>query len=389
MPVLEKEIVILSAARTPFGKFCGALKELTATELGVIAGRAAIERAGVRPDEIDQVIFGNAQQTSADAIYLARHIGLQIAVPVSVPALTVNRICGSGFQSIVSGAQLLLLGEASFVLAGGTENMSQAPHVIRGARSGIPLGEGKLEDSLWSALTDTYCHFNMAETAENLASRYGVTREEADEFAYQSQMRTKSAQESGRLSQEIAPIAGLLDGDEHPRPGTTREGLAALQPVFRKDGIVTAGNASGISDGAAAVVLSTSEKAGQRGIQPLARIVSWGIAGCEPAVMGIGPVPAIRMALDRADLALDEINLIEVNEAFACQYLAVEKELGLDRKKVNVNGGAIAIGHPLGATGARLTTTLIYELKRRNARYGLGSACIGGGQGIALLLERM
>jgi acetyl-CoA acyltransferase 2 len=389
MPGLDKEIVILSAARTPFGKFCGALKDLTATELGVIAGRAVIEKAGVPADKIDHVIFGNAQQTSADAIYLARHIGLQTGMPASVPALTVNRICGSGFQSIVSGAQLLVLGEANFVLAGGTENMSQAPHVIRGARSGIPLGEGRLEDSLWSALTDTYCHLNMAETAENLASRYGVTREEADEFAYQSQMRTKSAQESGRLSQEIVPILGLLDGDEHPRPSTTRAGLAALQPVFRKDGIVTAGNASGISDGAAAVVLSTSEKARKRGIQPLARIVSWGIAGCQPDIMGIGPVPAIRTALDRAGLALSEIDLIEVNEAFACQYLAVEKELGLDRKKVNVNGGAIAIGHPLGATGTRITTTLIYELKRRNARYGLGSACIGGGQGIALLLERV
>ena len=389
MTGLEKEIVILSAARTPFGKFCGALKDLTATELGVIAGRAAIERAGARPEEIDHVIFGNAQQTSADAIYLARHIGLHVGVPASVPALTVNRICGSGFQSIVSGAHLLLLGEASFVLAGGTENMTQAPHVIRGARSGIPLGEGRLEDSLWSALTDTYCNFNMAETAENLASRYGITREEADEFAYQSQIRTKSAQESGRLSQEIVSIVGLLDHDEHPRPDTTREALAALKPVFRKDGIVTAGNASGISDGAAAVVLSTSEKAGRRGIRPLARIVSWGIAGCEPAIMGIGPVPAIRMALDRAGLALDEIDLVEVNEAFACQYLAVEKELALDREKVNVNGGAIAIGHPLGATGTRLTTTLIYELERRNARYGVGSACIGGGQGIALLLERI
>jgi acetyl-CoA acyltransferase 2 len=389
MAGLEKEIVILSAVRTPFGKFCGALKDLTATELGVIAGRAAIERAGVRPEEIDHVIFGNAQQTSADAIYLARHIGLQVGVPASVPALTVNRICGSGFQSIVSGAHLLLLGEASFVLAGGTESMTQAPHVIRGARSGIPLGEGRLEDSLWSALTDTYCNFNMAETAENLASRYGITREETDEFAYQSQMRTKSAQESGRLSQEIVSIVGLLDRDEHPRPSTTREALAALKPVFRKDGIVTAGNASGISDGAVAVVLSTSEKAGQRGIRPLARIVSWGIAGCEPAIMGIGPVPAIRMALDRAGLALDEIDLVEVNEAFACQYLAVEKELALDREKVNVNGGAIAIGHPLGATGTRLTTTLIYELERRNARYGVGSACIGGGQGIALLLERI
>ena len=389
MPGLEKEIVILSAARTPFGKFCGALKDLSATELGIIAGRAAIEKARISPADIEHVIFGNAQQTSADAIYLARHIGLKLGVPASVPALTVNRICGSGFQSIVSGAQLLLLGEAGFVLAGGTENMSQAPHVIRGARSGIPLGEGGLEDSLWSALTDTYCSLNMAETAENLASRYGITREEADEFAYQSQMRTKSAYESRRFNEEIVSIGGVLDRDEHPRPSTTREALATLRPVFRKDGIVTAGNASGISDGAAAVVLSTSEAARQKGIQPLARIVSWGIAGCDPAVMGIGPVPAIEMALDRAGLALNKIDLIEVNEAFACQYLAVEKELDLDRKKVNVNGGAIAIGHPLGATGTRLTTTLIYELTRRNARYGVGSACIGGGQGIALLLERI
>jgi acetyl-CoA acyltransferase 2 len=389
MPGLSQEIVILSAARTPFGKFCGALKDLTATELGVIAARAALERAGVRPDEIDHVIFGNAQQTSADAIYLARHIGLRVGAPASVPALTVNRICGSGFQSIVSGAQLLLLEEASLVLAGGTESMSQAPHIIRGARSGISLGEGKLEDSLWSALTDSYCGLNMAETAENLASRYAITREETDQFAYQSQMRAKSAQESGRLIEEILPVAGLLDRDEHPRPGTSQEGLAALKPVFRKDGLVTAGNASGISDGAAAVVLSTSEKAKQWGIQPLARILSWGTAGCDPAVMGIGPVPAIRMALQRAGLGLDEIDLIEVNEAFACQYLAVEKELGLDRTKVNVNGGAIAIGHPLGATGTRLTATLIYELKRRNARYGVGSACIGGGQGIALVVERI
>ena len=312
MAGLEKEIVILSAARTPFGKFCGALKDRTATELGVIAGRAAIETAGARAEEIDHVIFGNAQQTSADAIYLARHIGLQVGVP-------------AGFQSIVSGAHLLLLGEASFVLAGGTENMSQAPHVIRGARSGIPLGEGRLEDSLWSALTDTYCNFNMAETAENLASRYGITREEADEFAYQSQIRTKSAQASGRFSQEIVPIVGLLDRDEHSRPDTSREALAGLKPVFRRDGIVTAGNASGISDGAAAVVLSTSAEARRREIQPLARIVSWGIAGCEPAIMGIGPVPAIKIALERAGLALSEIDLVEVNEAFACQYLAVEK----------------------------------------------------------------
>ncbi len=388
MPV-DHDIVILSAARTPFGTFGGALKDLTATELAVIAGRSAVHKAGIRPEEIDHVIFGNAQQTSTDAIYLARHVGLRLGISQSVPALVVNRICGSGFQSIISGAQLLLLGEASFVLAGGTESMSQAPHVVRGARWGIPLGQGKLEDSLWSALTDTYCNLNMAETAENLARSYGITRAEADEFSYLSQMRVKSAQESGRLREEIVAIEGVLDHDEHPRPDTTLEGLAALKPVFRRDGIVTAGNASGIADGAAAVILSTAAKARERGVEPLARIVSWGVAGCDPEIMGIGPVPAIKLALDRGSLALDQLDLIEVNEAFSCQYLAVERELELDRGKVNVNGGAVAIGHPLGATGTRLTATLIYELKRRDARYGVGSACIGGGQGIALILQRI
>jgi acetyl-CoA acyltransferase 2 len=389
MPNGKKEIVVLSAARTPFGKFCGALKDLTATELGVAAARAAMARAGVSPEEIDHVVFGNVLQTSADAVYLARHTGLKSGVPVSAPALTVNRLCGSGFQAIISGAQLLLLGEADIVLAGGTENMSQAPHVIRGARWGIPLGEGRMEDSLWSALSDSYCKLNMAETAENLARRYGITREQADDFAYQSQMRAKAAQESGRLTEEIAPIAGVLNRDEHPRPNTTRAGLAELKPAFQKDGVVTAGNASGITDGAASVVLSTAEIADRRGLIPLARIVAWGVAGCDPEIMGIGPVPAVKVALERAGLALDQIDLFEINEAFACQYLAVEKELGLDRNKVNVNGGAIAIGHPLGATGARLTATLIYELQRRPARYGVGGACIGGGQGIALIIERM
>jgi acetyl-CoA acyltransferase 2 len=389
MPKRDREIVILSAARTPFGKFGGAFKDLTATHLGVVAAGAALARGKVEAAEIDHVIFGNVLQTSTDAVYLARHIALKAGVPESVPAVIVNRLCGSGFEAIILGAQLLLLNEAQFVLAGGTENMTQAPHVIRGARFGIPLGQGRLEDSLWSALTDTYCNLSMAKTAENLAVKYGITREAADDFAYQSQMRTKAAQGSGRLNEEIVPMAGVLERDEHPRPGTTREGLAGLNPVFRKDGVITAGNASGITDGAAAVVLATAEKAAARGLKPLARIVSWGIAGCDPSLMGIGPVPAARIALERAGLALNQIDLIEVNEAFACQYLAVEKELGLDRNKVNVNGGAIALGHPLGATGSRITTTLIYELRRRNQCYGLGSACIGGGQGIALLIENM
>jgi acetyl-CoA acetyltransferase family protein len=385
----EKSIVILAGARTPFGKFGGALKDLTATDLGVLAAQAVIERAGVSAENIDHVIFGNALQTSSDGIYLARHIGLRAGIPQSTPALTLNRLCGSGFQSIITGTQMLLLGEANFVLAGGTESMSQAPHVIRGARWGMPLGQGKLEDSLWSALTDSYCDFSMAHTAENLATKYGITREQADEFAFQSQRRTRLASKSGRLNEEIVPIAAVLQSDEHPRPETTREDLAALQPAFKKNGVVTAGNASGICDGAAAVILTTEAVARKNGLEPLAKILSWGIIGCDPTMMGIGPVSAIRAALDRANLTLEQIDLIEVNEAFAAQYLAVERELGLDRERVNVNGGAIALGHPLGATGARITVTLMYELKRRRVRFGIGSACIGGGQGIALLIENI
>jgi acetyl-CoA acyltransferase 2 len=356
----------------------------------VFAAQAAIKRAGVRVENIDHVIFGNGLQTSSDAIYLARHIGLRAGIPQSTPALTLNRLCGSGFQSIITGAQLLLLGEADFVLAGGTESMSQAPHVIRGARWGMPLGDGgKLDDSLWSALTDSYCDLSMAHTAENLATKYGITRKQADEFAYQSQMRTKLARESGRLDEEIVPVNAVLQRDEHPRPETTREGLAALKPAFKKDGVVTAGNASGICDGAAAVILTTQATASANQLKPVAKILSWGITGCDPRIMGIGPVSAIRAALERAHLSLDRMDLIEVNEAFAAQYLAVERELGLNRERMNVNGGAIALGHPLGATGTRITVTLMYELQRRGGRLGLGSACIGGGQGIALVIENI
>ena len=383
----EKAIVILAGARTPFGKFGGAFKRITATELGVFAGTAAMRRARVSPADVDHVIFGNVLQTSSDAIYLARHVGLRAGIPKNSPALTVNRLCGSGFQSIISGAQLLLLGEANLVLAGGAENMTQAPHVVRGARWGLPLGEGKLEDSLWSALTDTYCNVSMAMTAEKLAAQYGITRAQADAFALQSQKRASAAKDAGRLSEEIVGIEGVLENDEHPRPDTTLEELAALPPAFTKGGIVSAGNACGICDGAAAVVLAAEARARAENRTPLARIVSWAITGCEPSLMGIGPVEAIRIALQRADLALEQIDLFEVNEAFAAQYLAVEKELGLDRERVNVNGGAIAFGHPLGASGTRITLTLALELKRRQARYGIGSACIGGGQGIALLIE--
>ena len=383
----QKRIVILAGARTPFGKFGGSLRRFTATDLGVFAAVGAIERANIVPADIDHVIFGNALQTSSDAIYLARHIGLRTGVPELSPALTVNRLCGSGFQSIISAAQLLLLDEAETVLAGGTENMSQAPHVVRGARWGVPLGDGKFEDSLWSALTDTYANASMAMTAENLAAQYGISREQADAFALQSQIRTGRAVDSGRLAEEIVFIEGVLESDEHPRPETTLEELAALRPAFIQDGIVTAGNACGICDGAAAVIVTSEEKARAGRHAPLARVISWGITGCDPRIMGIGPVGAIRKALDRAGLTLDQIDLFEVNEAFAAQYLAVEQELGLDRERVNVNGGAIALGHPLAATGARLTLTLALELRKRGARYGVASAWIGGGQGIALVIE--
>lgn len=394
---MQREVVFLSGARTAFGSFCGTLREQTATDLGVAAARGALERSGVKPEDIDHVIFGNVIQSCSDAAYLARHIGLRAGLPIDVPAVTVNRLCASGFQSIVDGAMQILLGESDFVLAGGTENMSQAPHVIRGARWGIPLGQGSLEDSLWQGLTDSYPGMPMAITAENLAEKYGITRQEADEYAYRSQMATKAAREAGKFKEEIVPLEVRgpkktvihFEVDEHPRPDTTLEKLAKLPPYFKEDGVVTAGNASGISDGAAAVVIAAREKAEGRGLKPLGRLISWGVTGCDPSIMGIGPVGATKMALQKAGMTLEQIDLIEVNEAFAAQYLAVEKELGLNRDRVNVNGGAIAIGHPVGTSGTRLTITLLYELRRQKKQYGLATACIGGGQGLALIIEAL
>jgi len=393
----DKEIVFLSARRTPFGTFGGSLRGLTATELGTHAARAALESAGIPADEVDQVIFGNVLQTSSDAIYLARHIGLRVGVPQEVPALTVNRLCGSGFQSIVNGAQEIILGEAEVVLCGGTESMSQAPHVVRGARWGdLRLGEpgSAFEDSLWAALTDPYCGLSMAQTAEKLAERYGVTRAEADEVAYRSQQRAHGAHTEGRFQAEIAPITirtrkGEIDFavDEHMRPETTLEALAGLRPYFKQDGLVTAGNASGIGDGAAAVVIASADWAHRNGVCPIGRLVSWGIAGVDPSIMGIGPAPASRKALEKAGLTLDQIDLVEVNEAFAPQFAAVARELELDPERTNVDGGAIALTHPLAASGTRITVHLLHELRRRGARYGLGTACIGGGQGIAVIVE--
>ena len=391
-----REVVLIDGARTPFGTFGGALRDTSATDLGVVASRAALERAKVDPKRIDQVIFGNVLQTSGDAVYLARHIGLRSGVPKEVPALTVNRLCGSGLQAILLGAQEIQLGQAEFVLAGGTENMSMAPHQIRGARWGLPLGEQKLEDYLWVALVDSYNGLGMANTAENLGRKYGITRAAADEFAFRSHTLAAKAREDCRFSKEIVPVevrtkkgTTLVEKDEHIRADTTIEVLAKLQTRFEKDGTVTAGNASGINDGAAAVVVASADAAQKAGLKPLARIVAGGVCGVDPDIMGIGPAPSSRQALARAGKKVEDMDLVEINEAFATQYLAVEKDLGLDRAKTNVNGGAIALGHPLGASGARLALTLAYELGERGGHYGLASLCIGGGQGIAAIIERV
>lgn len=387
-----KEIVVVEGARTPMAEYNGHFSEISAIDLGVIAAREAILRSGFSADEIDHVIVGNALQTSGDAIYGARHVGLKAGVPKETPALTVNRLCGSGIQSIVNGAEQIMLGESETVLAGGMENMSQAPHVIRGARKGFKLGQGAIEDSLMVALLDSYTGLYMAQTSDNLSRKYNITREAQDEYALQSQKRAAKASESCFLTKEIVPVEVGRKGekitkDDHMRPETTMEGLAKLKPAFAKDGFVTAGNASGIVDGAAMVVVTSADRAREKGKMPLGRIVSWGITGCDPDIMGIGPVQASRAALKKAGLQLGDIDLIEINEAFAGQILAVSKELGIDPEKLNVNGGAIALGHPLAASGTRLVLTLLYELRRRKLRYGLASACIGGGQGIAMIVE--
>jgi len=393
---MTKEVFILGGKRTPMGEYVGALKDISAIDLGAIAARGALQATGVNAEEIDHTVFGNALQTSGDAIYGARHVALKAGVPFQRPALTVNRLCGSGIQSIISGAHMIQLGEAKTCLVGGMESMSQAPHVIRGARSGFALGQGALEDSLMVALLDTYCNTPMAGTAENLARKFEISREEQDKYALRSQQETKRAVDAGYFAEEIVPVEvksrkGVVpfERDDHPRPETTLEGLAKLRPAFAKDGFVTAGNASGIVDGAAALIIADEESVKSKDLTPMGRIVSWAYAGVEPEIMGIGPVPASRAALEKAGLDLSQIDLIEVNEAFAAQYLAVEKELGLDRAKTNVNGGAIALGHPLGATGTRLVLTILRELHRRGGRYGLATACIGGGQGIAMIVERV
>ncbi len=388
------DVVFLSGVRTGFGGFGGSLKDFSAIDLGAVSGRHALERAGTPVADIGHVIFGNALQTSVDAIYMARHVALKSGLPIETPAVTVNRLCGSGFEAITQGAQLIMLGEAEAVLAGGAESMSQAPHVVRGARWGLRLGPAPLEDLLWESLKDPQCGFSMAETAENLADKYQLARGDVDAVAVGSQQRAKKAWDDCVFQDEVVPVPikkkdQTVDfrADEHMRPETTLDALAALKPYFKKDGVVTAGNASGICDGAAATVIASESYAKSRGLKPLGRLVAWGVVGVEPKYMGIGPAPAARKALQKAGMSLAQMDLVEVNEAFAPQYLAVEKELGLDRTKTNVHGGAIAIGHPLAASGTRITIHLLHALRRAGKSFGLGSACIGGGQGLAVIVE--
>jgi acetyl-CoA acetyltransferase family protein len=388
------EVFIVDGARTAFGSFGGGLKDATAHQLGVAAATGALERSGIDASKVDNVVMGNVIQAHEGAPYLARHVALDAGVPIEAPALTLNRLCGSGLQAVVSATQSIKLGESEVGLAGGAENMSQAPYVSRKARFGIRMGNDTLIDTLSEALTDNRAGCGMGMTAENLAEKYGITREDQDAFAATSHQRATHATESGRLEEEIVPVTVEtrkgpveIDKDEHIREGATQEGLSKLKPVFKKDGTVTAANSSGMNDGAAAVIVASEKAVDDEGLEPLGRILSWAVAGVDPDIMGIGPVPSSRLALKRAGLSLDDVDLIEINEAFAAQYLACEEELGLDREKVNVNGGAVAFGHPIGASGTRVLLTVLYELKQREKKYGLASLCIGGGQGIAMVVE--
>ncbi|KAI2586837.1 acetyl-CoA acyltransferase 2 [Homo sapiens] len=388
-------VFVVAAKRTPFGAYGGLLKDFTATDLSEFAAKAALSAGKVSPETVDSVIMGNVLQSSSDAIYLARHVGLRVGIPKETPALTINRLCGSGFQSIVNGCQEICVKEAEVVLCGGTESMSQAPYCVRNVRFGTKLGSDiKLEDSLWVSLTDQHVQLPMAMTAENLAVKHKISREECDKYALQSQQRWKAANDAGYFNDEMAPIEvktkkgkQTMQVDEHARPQTTLEQLQKLPPVFKKDGTVTAGNASGVADGAGAVIIASEDAVKKHNFTPLARIVGYFVSGCDPSIMGIGPVPAISGALKKAGLSLKDMDLVEVNEAFAPQYLAVERSLDLDISKTNVNGGAIALGHPLGGSGSRITAHLVHELRRRGGKYAVGSACIGGGQGIAVIIQ--
>lgn len=392
---MSEEIVILSGARTAFGAFGGGLATKTATELAAAATAAALDRGAVPAETVDYVVVGNVLQTSKDAIYMGRHIALKCGMKMETPGLIINQLCGSGVQVVAQAAALIQTGQAETVVAAGCDALSMTPYINWGIRSGARMGHMELWDGL--DIRDTICDKSMGETAEELQSRYGIERQEQDEFALRSQSLAKAAQDAGRLGEEIVPVelkdkkgkVQIIDKDEHMRPGTTIEALAKLPAVFKKGGTVSAGNACGIVDGGAALVVTTGKKAEATGKTPLAKIISWAVAGVEPSIMGIGPVAAVPLALAKAGLKLEQMDLIEVNEAFAVQYLACERELKFDREKVNVNGGAIAIGHPFGATGGRLLLSIALELRRRKARYGLVSLCIGGGMGIAMVIERV
>lgn len=394
---LSKNVYIVAAKRTPFGTYGGTLKSWTATEMGAVASKAALDTHAGLAENVDSVIVGNVAQTDAAGPYLARHVALKAGVADNVPALTVNRLCGSGFQSIVNGCQEILAGDSNVVLTGGAESMSGAPHALYGARFGVPLGQNpELVDTLWEALKDAHIKTPMANTAENLAEAFGVTKAEADEIALMSQQRWASANEAGVFNAEIAPVTiktrkgeVAFDTDEHARPQSTIEAIAKLPPLFKKDGVVSAGNASGICDGASAVVVASEEAVENLGLKPLARIVSYSVAGVPPSVMGFGPVPSINSALGAAGLSLDDVDMVEINEAFAAQFLSCARGLDLDIEKANLNGGAVALGHPTGASGSRIMGHLAHELQRTGKQFGVGSACIGGGQGIAILLENV
>jgi acetyl-CoA acyltransferase 2 len=389
----NREVVIVSGARTPFGAYMGSLSGMTATQLAVHASKAAIQKAGIDPKEIDQAIFGNVMQSSADAAYLARHVALHSGLTKESTALTLNRLCGSGFQSILSAAEQILLGQAKIILAGGTENMSQAPFVMRNFRKGYRLGNAVVEDSLLQGLTDSYNNMPMGVTAETLAKDYKIARQVSDEFSLRSQTLYKQALEKNIFKDEIEPVTidnrgkvTVIDRDEHPRE-TTLEKLSKLPTVFDPAGIVTAGSSSGMVDGAAAVIVMSKAEADRRKISYLGKLVSFGISGCDPDRMGLGPVASSRIALTRFGKTVHDMDMIEINEAFAPQTIAVELELGIPRDKLNIHGGAISIGHPLGASGTRLSLHTLLNLKRSGQRYGMAGACIGGGQGITLIFE--
>lgn len=392
-----KDVYIIAGARTAFTSFGGSFANVSADALGTATAVEAMKRANVQPEQIDHVIYGGVIHTGVNASYLARHIALHAGVPVEVPALTVNRLCGSGMQSVVSGAHMIMLGEADIVLAGGAENMSQAPYSNFEQRfGGSKMGNLQFEDMLQATLTDQYTGSGMGMTAEKLAEQYDISREEQDEFAVLSNQRAAKAREAGIYAEEIVPVevkkrrdTVVVLEDEHIKQEATVEGLAKLRPAFKKDGSVTAGNASGINDGAASLIIASEEAVQKYGLKPIARIVSSGTVGVDPTIMGIGPVPAIRQALERAQLTIEDMDRVEINEAFASQYLAVEKELGLDREKTNVHGGAIALGHPVGASGARILLSAAMELQRENLQYAVASLCIGGGQGIAVVIEKV